>query len=435
MLKLRRSRTQTILLLILVLVASQGFVFYAVFHYALLPGLQQFNRILAYEVDLMLDQAEVQEQALALSPSLQRHLLKQLGLTLHHSDEPLAAEFEHATQIDFLSDDMSRDLGTPAEVRLILGHESYVLWIRIEAFPHMLLRIPLSELQEEDFAPLFYNSILMALLIIGCSWVYIRLRNRPLIALEQAALKVGRGETPSPLPVSGATEIRAVTKAFNQMSKGIQALEDDRTLLMAGVSHDLRTPLTRIRLATEMMSPEEGFLAESIIQDTEECNEIIGQFMDYLRPAEPDKYEPVNLNRIVEGIVNSEQTEQAVQMEAFLYDELKPFPGNPVAIRRAVTNLVINAIRYGHGWVLLTTGLSADKKQVWICVEDNGPGIDAEQLNKLFEPFVRGDAARGSDGTGLGLAIVKRIVVQHGGAVSVNNRSEGGLKVQVSFPV
>ncbi|WP_177342219.1 histidine kinase dimerization/phospho-acceptor domain-containing protein, partial [Klebsiella variicola] len=108
--------------------------------------------------------------------------------------------------------------------------------------------------------------------------LFIRLQNRPLIALEKAAKMVGRGETPPHLPEQGTLEIRSVTRAFNRMSKGIQALEEDRALLMAGISHDIRTPLTRIRLATEMMSPEDSYLAESIISDTEECNQIISQF-------------------------------------------------------------------------------------------------------------------------------------------------------------
>ena len=431
---MRSSRTQAIVLFALVLIASQGFAFYAVFHYALLPSLQQFNRILAHEVNLMLDDAAMQDEVLHPEALLRRQLLKQMGVTLHGADEPLAGEFNRATPIDFLSEDMSKDLSTQAEVRLVLGAKSYILWIRIEELPHLLLRIPLSELQEEDFVPLFYNSLLMAFLVLFGGWLYIRLRNRPLIVLEKAAKQVGRGEIPAPLPIEGASEIRAVTQAFNQMSEGIKELEEDRTLLMAGISHDLRTPLTRIRLATEMMSPEEQFLAESMIQDTEECNEIISQFIDYLKPVDRQKFEDIDLNKIVEGIVVAEYAED-VDFESFLYEQLKTFRGNPVAIKRAVTNLVVNAMRYGNGWVLISTGLSADKELVWVSVEDNGPGIKPEQLKKLFEPFTRGDTARGSEGTGLGLAIVKRIVNQHGGSVVVNNRSEGGLKVQLSFRI
>lgn len=217
------------------------------------------------------------------------------------------------------------------------------------------------------------------------------------------------------------------------MSKGIQELEEDRALLMAGISHDLRTPLTRIRLATEMMSPEDSYLAEGIISDTEECNEIISQFMDYLKPINTQSFVEVDLNDIANDVASSEGGYE-FQIETALQTDLKLAHGSPIAMKRAVSNLVVNAIRYGNGWVKVSTGNTADNKLCWVCVEDNGPGIEESQVAKLFEPFTRGDTARGSEGTGLGLAIVKRIISQHHGSVAVTNRSEGGLKVQISFP-
>ena len=113
---------------------------------------------------------------------------------------------------------------------------------------------------------------------------------------------------------------------------------------------------------------------------------------------------------------------------------MKDIYANPIAIKRAISNLVVNAIRYGNGWVSITTGMSADGKQVWVSVEDNGPGIRQDQIAKLLEPFTRGDTARGSEGTGLGLAIVKRIANQHNGTISVSNRSEGGVRALLRLP-
>ena len=244
---------------------------------------------------------------------------------------------------------------------------------------------------------------------------------------------MGKGDIPPPLPVKGASEIRAVTRAFNQMAKGIQALEEDRTLLMAGISHDLRTPLTRIRLATEMMSPQDSYLAEGIISDTEECNQIINQFMDYLKPVDRETFVAVNLNDIANEVSSAEGGYE-VKIETEYHRPLKFAYGSPIAIKRAITNLVINAMRYGNGWVKVSTGITVDNALVWVCVEDNGPGIEESQIGKLFEPFTRGDTARGSEGTGLGLAIVKRIANQHQGSVTINNRSDGGLRAQISFP-
>jgi len=365
---------------------------------------------------------------------MRQRVLEQLGVTVHAKDSEVANEYYHAVSIDLMSEEMTKELGSETEVRLILAKDSYVLWMDIAKLPNSLIRIPLSELQEEDFMPLFRNSLIMAMLIVAGGWLFIRLQNRPLIALERAAQEVGRGEIPPPLTVRGTKEIRSVTRTFNQMSKDIQELEEDRTLLMAGVSHDLRTPLTRIRLATEMMSPEDSYLAEGIISDTEECNEIISQFMDYLKPVDRESFEAVDVDDIAREVSSSEGGYE-VQIETDIPDTMKPALGNPIAMKRAVSNLVVNALRYGNGWVKVSTGMTADNKLAWVTVEDNGPGIPQDQIGKLFEPFTRGDTARGSEGTGLGLAIVKRIVSQHQGAVVVNNRSEGGLKAQISFPV
>ncbi|GHW64658.1 TPA: two-component system sensor histidine kinase EnvZ [Vibrio cholerae] len=431
--RIRSSFTQSILLFFSLLIASQIYSYYAVFNYALLPSLQQFNKILAHEISLMLDDTSNPNVSSEMDALLKRRVLEQLGVTIHSNDSPEAVEYQHAISLDLMSEEMSGELGSPTEVRMALGEESYILWMKIDSLPGQLLRIPLSELQEEDFAPLFRNSIIMALLIVIGGWLFIRLQNRPLIALEKAAKLVGRGETPPHLPEQGTLEIRSVTRAFNRMSKGIQALEEDRALLMAGISHDIRTPLTRIRLATEMMSPEDSYLAESIISDTEECNQIISQFMDYLKPVNREAFEAVDLNDIASDVASSEGGYE-VQIETELQAGLAPALGNPIAIKRSLSNLVVNALRYGNGWVKVSSGMTADKKLVWLSVEDNGPGIDPSQVNKVFEPFTRGDTARGSEGTGLGLAIVKRIVSQHHGAVSVSNRSQGGLRAQISFP-
>lgn len=296
------------------------------------------------------------------------------------------------------------------------------------------MRIPLSELQPGDFQPLFFYSMTIALLFIGGGWMFIKAQNRPLAALEHAAQNVGKGKFPPPLPERGPSDIRAVTKAFNQMNEGIRKLEEDRALLMAGVSHDLRTPLTRIRLATEMMSPEDSYLAESMIKDTEECNEIINQFMDYLRSVQLQDMEAIDLNQVAEDVSVADGA-TGHELEFSKGELVGRLEANEVAIRRAVTNLVVNAVRYGGGWVKISTGTSADRRHQWIAVEDNGPGIAADQIETVLQPFTRGDTARGSEGTGLGLAIVKRIVEQHQGSLKLSGRSGGGLRAQIVLPV
>lgn len=433
MIRARSAFSQTILLFLVLLVANQLYSYYAVFHYALLPSLQQFNKILSHEIHLMLDDTMDEHHDIPLNALMRRQVLEKLGVTIHPLHSQAADAYQQATSIDLMSEQMSKELDSPTDVRMSLGKKSYVLWMKIDALPDVLLRIPLSELQEEDFLPLFWNSLMMACFILFGGWLFIRWQNRPLIRLEKAAKAVGKGEIPPPLEAKGSSEIRSVTYAFNQMAKGIQALEEDRALLMAGISHDLRTPLTRIRLATEMMSADDHYLAEGIISDTEECNEIISQFMDYLKPVNAQTFQPVAINDLILEVARS--GERTVAVETELAPGLKPAFGHAIAIKRALTNLIVNASRYGHGWIKVSSGMTADNRLVWICVEDNGPGIMEEQMGKVFEPFTRGDSARGSEGSGLGLAIVKRIVSQHQGRVSMNNRSDGGLKVQISFPV
>jgi two-component system osmolarity sensor histidine kinase EnvZ len=425
------------------LIASQIFSYIAVVNYAVLPSLQQFNRILSYEIRLMLKEDVTLNSGthpdaipLQLDKPARRELLSELGVSLIPITSPEASEFDQARHIDFLSRDMSRELGTPTQVRLLLGTHSYVLWMKAEAMPNYVMRVPLSDLQEDDFIPLFIFSLLISVVMIAGGWLFIRIQNRPLVALEKAALLVAKGDMPPALSVQGASEVRAVTQSFNQMAEGIKQLEDDRALLMAGVSHDLRTPLTRIRLATEMMSPEDSYLAESIARDTEDCNDIISQFMDYVKSTKPPDIVPIELTPLLEDVIEAYQPKsQPFERELVIIPGL--VMGNYVGLKRTVANLVTNALRYGKGWVKVSSGLSADRQWVWFCVEDDGPGIAEDQVSRMFQPLTRGDAARGNEveGTGLGLAIVKRIVDQHEGKIVVSNRMEGGLRIQINLPL
>lgn len=430
--RVHSSLTHTIILFLVLLAINQLYAYYAVFHYALMPSLKQFNKILAHEISLMLE--DVEHRQLPLQDAhYHLNILRKLGVTAQDNTGAYSIRFQQAYRLDLMSEVMSQQLKTPSEVRLLHGQDNYELWMKISKLPNMLLIIPLSEIKKDEFTPLFRNSLMMAIVVMVCGWLFIRRQNRPLKQLEQAAQVVGRGQIPPPLKESGSRELRSVTRTFNTMAKGIQALEEDRALLMAGVSHDLRTPLTRIRLATEMMSQDNDYLAEGIITDIEECNQIISQFMDYLKPMSAEGFESAELNSLVEEIVMVVDN-SALQIETELAHPIKCAYGQPVAIKRSIMNLVENAARYGNGWIRVSTGMTADNALVWVCVEDNGPGIEAEQVGKVFEPFTRGDSARGSEGTGLGLAIVKRIIRQHHGSVVMSNRTAGGLKVQLSFP-
>ncbi|EGS1496055.1 two-component system sensor histidine kinase EnvZ [Salmonella enterica] len=292
--------------------------------------------------------------------------------------------------------------------------------------------MPLTEIHQGDFSPLFRYTLAIMLLAIGGAWLFIRIQNRPLVDLEHAALQVGKGIIPPPLREYGASEVRSVTRAFNHMAAGVKQLADDRTLLMAGVSHDLRTPLTRIRLATEMMGEEDGYLAESINKDIEECNAIIEQFIDYLRTGQEMPMEMADLNSVLGEVIAAESGYEREINTALQAGSIQ-VKMHPLSIKRAVANMVVNAARYGNGWIKVSSG--TESHRAWFQVEDDGPGIKPEQRKHLFQPFVRGDSARSTSGTGLGLAIVQRIIDNHNGMLEIGTSERGGLSIRAWLPV
>ena len=171
-------------------------------------------------------------------------------------------------------------------------------------------------------------------------------------------------------------------------------------------------------------------MAESINKDIEECNAIIEQFIDYLRTGRELHTEPGDINSILAEVVSaSTGYEECIETELF-YGELMANI-HPLSIKRAMVNLLVNASRYGNGWIKVSSG--REYHRVWFQIEDNGPGIPEDQLEILFQPFVRGDSARSISGTGLGLAILRRIIDGHDGEILMGTSSRGGLKVKVSL--
>jgi two-component system osmolarity sensor histidine kinase EnvZ len=211
----------------------------------------------------------------------------------------------------------------------------------------------------------------------------------------------------------------------------MKQLEQDRALLMAGISHDLRTPLTRIRLASEMMVEEDEYLKDGIVHDIEDMDAIINQFIAYIRQDQECVREQEQINYLIQDVVLAESNREGkIEVELASCPDI---PMQGIAIKRILSNLVENAFRYGEGWVKLSSHF--DGQRVGFSVEDNGPGIPEDQIPKLFQPFTQGDIARGSVGSGLGLAIIKRIVDRHQGEVVLTNRAAGGLHAQVWLPL
>ncbi|MEK7437607.1 MAG: ATP-binding protein [Pseudomonadota bacterium] len=273
-----------------------------------------------------------------------------------------------------------------------------------------------------------WTALALFLSLVG-AWLIVSRINRPLKALAAAAGDIGQGRTPAPLPESGPAEIQTLARSFNRMSQDLARLDADRALILAGVSHDLRTPLSRLRLSTEMSASEDK---AGMIADIAEMDSIIGQFLDFARAESDEPAEPADLAALAREVLEREQ-----RLGHSLQAALAPVPEWPLrrlGIKRLISNLVDNAFAYGGNEVSIATRSEGGK--LVLEVSDRGPGIPPEDAERLKQPFTRLEAARsGKGGSGLGLAIVDRIARQHGGSLELLARAGGGLIARVSLPL
>jgi two-component system osmolarity sensor histidine kinase EnvZ len=274
---------------------------------------------------------------------------------------------------------------------------------------------------------------LVLLLAVGGAFLIVARINRPLHALTVAAGQMGRGATPAPVDESGPSEIRTLSRAFNQMAADRKRLDDERALLLAGVSHDLRTPLARIRLGIEMLDDKgDAAMRAGIVQDIEDIDAAINQFLDFARAASSEsETADADLNTLVAGVIA--RYERAGRHLLLQTHPVPPLRLRTLAMQRLIGNLIDNALRHGGDEVTLITGCT--DATVFIEVLDRGPGIPTEQAERMLQPFTRMDAARSTSGTGLGLAIVDRIARMHHGCVRLLPRDGGGLRARVELPV
>ncbi len=422
---------KTVFLIGFLLLINQLVSYFLVAVYVIQPSLQQTNHLIAKQIKVVF--IDVGTDDPKFSEDLTKRFQQATGIEVYAQQVAGRYGLDNSIYYQYFSDEMSRELGGPAEVR-IEQDENFSFWVRPPQAPDYWIKIPLNGLNETDFSPLQIYILLIGFLSVAGGWWFARHLNRPLQSLQQAALRVGRGDIPDPLPEMGSTEIIAVTRAFNQMASGIRQLEKDRALLMAGVSHDLRTPLTRIRLASEMMSEQDDWIKDGIANDIDDMNAIIDQFIDYIRHHKEEALHAEDLNQLVAEQVSAERLQQR-QLEMALANHLPLVPMRRIAMKRVLTNLIENAIKYSDGPIEVHTGFEKGSKRLYVQVRDHGPGIPEEQMAKMFEPFTQGDTARGSAGSGLGLAIIKKIVDMHRGEITLHNHAFGGLVATVYLPL
>ena len=285
----------------------------------------------------------------------------------------------------------------------------------------------------ERFAPAFglqwlgWGLGLLALALAG-AWLIAFGIARPLAALTRAAGRLGRGEAHQPVPEEGARELLALAAAFNRMASDLASMERERAMVLAGISHDLRTPLSRLRLMLEM-SGAESTASEAMSTDIEEIEAVIGQFLDFARSETENKSES-DVNELLDDLAG--HYARLGKKVSFGHRPIPIFAFARMAVRRAVANLVDNALRYAGEPVEIRTSIADGK----ICIEvlDRGPGIPAGEAERLKRPFTRLDDSRaGPGGAGLGLAIVERVARAHAGTLQLLPREGGGLVARLSL--
>ncbi|MCW8093263.1 two-component system sensor histidine kinase EnvZ [Alteromonas sp. ASW11-130] len=425
---------QTVLLIGVLLLINQVVSYLSVTYYFIQPSYQQINSLLATQVKTLLHQGMVDTPTPAYS-----EFTRKTGIRVYTAQQAMRKDLANATYYGFMSASVSRSLKTRADVRISTQPSTnpsspYLVWINLDTHPERWIAIPISGLSEANISPLTMYLMVIGVLSVAGGWLFVRRLNRPLQALQRAALQVGQGNSPAPLKEQGSSEMIEVTRAFNRMNQGIQQLERDRTLMTAGISHDLRTPLTRIRLATEMLPDEQDWLKEGIVNDIEDMNAIIDQFIDYARQEGAERLESADLNALICELAQVRHIEETHHIELKLND-VPLLTLRKIAIKRVLDNLIENAFRYGSNNIVVTTFEDKASRRVYCRVRDFGPGIPDHELDDVFMPFTQGDKARGSLGSGLGLAITRRIIKSHHGDIALRNHPEKGLIAEFWLPV
>lgn len=269
---------------------------------------------------------------------------------------------------------------------------------------------------------------LAGLLSLAGAWWIVRLVDRPIKSLVASANAIGQGRAPTPLPDHAPSEIQALAAAIHRMHEELDRIARERAEVLAGISHDLRTPLARLRLALEMAVDDET-LRDELAGDVSQMDAIIGQFLDYARQDDGEAITPCDPAALLVHCGERSGLRFVPQIDA-----TPPLlPLRPKALSRCIWNLVANARNYAGG--IEAVRLWEDNEGVHIAVTDNGPGIPEAQSERLKQPFTRLNSARtDSGGAGLGLAIVDRSMRQMGGRFDLYNRKSGGLEARLTLP-
>ena len=272
--------------------------------------------------------------------------------------------------------------------------------------------------------------VISSLLLVSVAVIFMRQQIKPIEKLSKAAQQFGLGKKMENFKPSGATEVRRAAEAYLKMQERIERFIEQRTLMLAGVSHDLRTPLTRLKLQLEMLSDDKTNI--ELLSDVNEMQKMLENYLDFAEDVTREKAIKTDLKQMIKEIINSESIENKVIEFNVKNDKPIFFECRAIAMKRCITNLLNNACSYGDD---IRVALEKKKDVIDISIEDNGPGIDKTDYDKAIKPFIRLDSSRNQNipGSGLGLSISQDITSNHGGKLIMSRSDMGGLKVQLEF--
>ena len=278
---------------------------------------------------------------------------------------------------------------------------------------------------------LFTTLLVLLLSVLLLSYVAVRWLTRPLHLLASAADELGRDINRPPLAETGPLEVRRAAHAFNTMQDRLSRFIQDRTRLLTAMSHDLKTPITRMRLRADLL--EDADLRDRFEKDLLEMETMVTQTLDFMRGiGKHEVAQPVDLMALLESL---QADNEAMAREVRISGEARrPCLGVPQLLKRCIANLLDNAVLYGQrAWVSVEEGVSA----LTVRIKDNGPGLPEEELERVFDPFYRRESSRSREtgGTGLGLGIARSIAQAAGGKLELRNHPQGGLEAILTLPV
>jgi signal transduction histidine kinase len=295
-------------------------------------------------------------------------------------------------------------------------------WMRLErAVPKELLDWP---------TRLLWTLAVMLISVLALSLVAVRWITKPLRMLAEAANRLGRDIQRPPLATDGPSEVADAARAFNTMQQRLGRFIGDRSRILAAVSHDLKTPITRLRLRSELLDDEA--LRAKFQKDLDDMERMVGETLDFMRGTEvEEESQPIDVVALVESLQDdARDAGWPVEIRAAT---AQPYVGKPIALRRCLTNLIENAVRYGKR---ANIEIRDGTRELCIVISDDGSGVPEAELERLFDPFYRLEASRSqhTGGSGLGLSIARNIARAHGGDVTLRNRDAAGLEAILALP-